>query len=288
MEIASFSDLDASIFSTILNPSDQDKDFVGDCDEFDGDTDLDGVEDYLDPDDDGDGISTRSEDLDGDMNPFNDDTDGDDIPNFLDNDDDGILSKDEDANNDGDPSNDDFDNDGIPDYLDSDPTNAAPIANAGGRQIVFDILNLNGSASTDSENNIASYDWQITNQDDPSIQAFVTGETAEVTDLVKGWYDVILTVTDDLGESGYDTILVASAGFAFSQTEVDALLADKDAEISDLKQQLLDCQTHGLNLQTQLDAALSLIATLEADIIVKDALIASLQQQLLDLSLIHI
>ena len=40
-------------------------------------------------DHDEDGIPSHIEDLDGDENPFNDDTDADDIPNFLDLDDDG-------------------------------------------------------------------------------------------------------------------------------------------------------------------------------------------------------
>ncbi|NQV77411.1 MAG: FKBP-type peptidyl-prolyl cis-trans isomerase [Lutibacter sp.] len=74
-------------------------------------------------DDDHDGVLNFLEDvviIDG--NVKNDDTDGDLIPNYLDADDDGdgILTKDEDANGDGNPANDDTDNDGIPDYLDTD------------------------------------------------------------------------------------------------------------------------------------------------------------------------
>jgi hypothetical protein len=58
-------------------------------------------------DHDRDGVSTILEDLDGDGNLFNDDTDEDGLPNYLDTDDDGdgILTKDElgDANDDGIP-----------------------------------------------------------------------------------------------------------------------------------------------------------------------------------------
>ena len=50
------------------------------------DTDGDGIPDYRDTDDDGDGIATQDEDLDGDGNWLNDDTDGDGIPNYLDTD----------------------------------------------------------------------------------------------------------------------------------------------------------------------------------------------------------
>ena len=53
-----------------------------------------------------------------------DDTDGNGVPNYVDTDDDGdgVLTINEDLNNDGDPTNDDSDNDGIPNYLDSDST----------------------------------------------------------------------------------------------------------------------------------------------------------------------
>ncbi len=92
----------------------------------------------LEDDRDGDGDSTNDY---GDGNVFNDNTDGDTLPNFLDPDDDndGILTKYEDLEpdsdlevdrdldgdftndfGDGDPTNDDDDNDGIPNYLDTD------------------------------------------------------------------------------------------------------------------------------------------------------------------------
>lgn len=94
-------------------------------------------------DHDTDNIPSYLEDLDGDKNAFNDDTDGDAIPNFLDTDDDGdgVLTKYEDLEpdddllvdrdgdgdptndfGDGDPTNDDSDGDGIPNYLDTDST----------------------------------------------------------------------------------------------------------------------------------------------------------------------
>ncbi|MDA0177146.1 tandem-95 repeat protein [Mesoflavibacter profundi] len=101
-----------------------------------GDTDNDGIPDWLDPDDDGDGIDTVNEDYGdtdisdgsvdstGDNNPTNDDTDGDGIPDYLDTDDDndGILTEDEypDSNGNGIGFGDDAvdsDGDGLPDYL---------------------------------------------------------------------------------------------------------------------------------------------------------------------------
>jgi hypothetical protein len=79
------------------------------------DTNGDGIPDYLDPDDDGDGISSKDE--------ANLDTDGDGIPDRLDSDDngDGIPTKDQIVN--GVPV--DSDHDGTPDYL--QPPSAEPI-----------------------------------------------------------------------------------------------------------------------------------------------------------------
>ena len=86
------------------------------------DTDSDLTPNYLDRDDDGDGILSINEDPNGDGDPTNDDTDNDGIANYLDNDDDGdgILTQDESVDEDTNPDNDDTDEDGIPNYLDSD------------------------------------------------------------------------------------------------------------------------------------------------------------------------
>ncbi|WP_298951621.1 gliding motility-associated C-terminal domain-containing protein [uncultured Nonlabens sp.] len=92
-----------------------------------GDTDGDGIPNFLDRDDDNDGVSTINENYDGDNDPTNQDSDNDGIPDYLDTDDDGdgIATVDEGSNPDGDTDPDtgdtsDLDNDGIPDYLDQD------------------------------------------------------------------------------------------------------------------------------------------------------------------------
>ncbi len=90
------------------------------------DADGDGVADYLDDDDDNDGIPTADEDVNGNGNPADDDSDGDGIPDYLDpldTDGDTIPDLVEDANNDGNLTNDDTDGDGTPDYLDLDSDN---------------------------------------------------------------------------------------------------------------------------------------------------------------------
>lgn len=82
------------------------------------DIDEDGIPNYYDLDDDGDGILTRNEiEIDALDNVILIDTDSDGIPNYLDDDDDndGVLTIDESFTLDGDI-------DGIVDYLDSDTT----------------------------------------------------------------------------------------------------------------------------------------------------------------------
>jgi len=92
------------------------------------DTDSDGIPNYLDPDDDGDGLLTVDEDTDGDGDWNNDDVDGDAVPDYIDlNDEDGPLG---DLDGDGltnleeedlglDPATEDSDGDGIPDGVEN-------------------------------------------------------------------------------------------------------------------------------------------------------------------------
>ncbi len=89
------------------------------------DTDLDGIPDYIDFDDDGDNVPTSQEldtlNLDGDNDPLTNpkDTDSDGIPDYLDNDDDndGVLTINEDTNEDLNPTNDVTDPSVGPDFL---------------------------------------------------------------------------------------------------------------------------------------------------------------------------
>ena len=73
--------------------ADSDCDTVLDEEEGDIDTDADGIPDYLDPDDDGDGFSTRTEREDGEI--WGQDIDGDGKPTWLDTDADGDSFSDE-------------------------------------------------------------------------------------------------------------------------------------------------------------------------------------------------
>jgi hypothetical protein len=88
------------------------------------DTDLDGIPNFIDNDDDGDLIITNVEYVftrsAGEISAILD-TDGDTIPNYLDNDDDGdgLLTVNEDYNNNNNPADDDTNGNAIPDYLEN-------------------------------------------------------------------------------------------------------------------------------------------------------------------------
>ena len=96
--------------------------YVGPC----PDTDGDGIPDYLDEDDDNDGIPSTDEDTNGNGNLEDDDSDGDGIPNYLDpldSDNDTIPDIIEDVNRNGNLNDDNTDGDGLPNYRDTDSDN---------------------------------------------------------------------------------------------------------------------------------------------------------------------
>lgn len=125
-----------ALFSIMLIEDDLDgilaenEDLNNNGDLTDDDTDMDGIPNYLDADDDGDNVLTineiDTENADGDNNPLTNplNTDGEDLPDYLDTDDDndGVLTRDEENDmQDQDPTNDrtDIDNPNLPDYLNS-------------------------------------------------------------------------------------------------------------------------------------------------------------------------
>ena len=86
--------------------------------------------------------------------------------------------------------------------------NQPPVANAGPDQNVTDtdgngseIVTLNGSASSDPDGTIASYVWK------EGATQIATGATPAVT-LAVGTHTITLTVTDNLGATGTDTVVV--------------------------------------------------------------------------------
>jgi len=87
-----------------------------------------------------------------------------------------------------------------------------PIAEAGSDQIVFNSVILDGSASSDSDGTIISWGWTLTHRTNPSNNKTATGSNPTVTNLAKGFYEVILTVTDNSGLSDTDTMLLGVYG----------------------------------------------------------------------------
>ena len=94
------------------------------------------------------------------------------------------------------------------------PANVAPIAQAGPDQTIEEstALQLNGSASTDSDGVIASYQW-IEN----GVE-LATGVAPSVTGLAPGQYVIQLIVTDDDGDTDADQLRVT-----VTETETEAV-----------------------------------------------------------------
>jgi hypothetical protein len=108
------------------------------------------------------------------------------------------------------------------------PNPLAPTAVAGADQVVFDTATLDGRGSYDSTGTIVSYNWQLQHRQS-SFSTSAQGETAIVPDLQPGFYDVILTVTDDKGSTGSDTMLLAVAGSCFcsaNKMHIQSILAE--------------------------------------------------------------
>ncbi len=88
-------------------------------------------------------------------------------------------------------------------------TNKSPIANAGADQTITlptNTINLNGSGSTDPDNNITSYAW--TKIAGPSSFNITNANAVQtpVTNLVQGIYQFELKVTDAGGSFAKDTV----------------------------------------------------------------------------------
>ena len=88
----------------------------------------------------------------------------------------------------------------------------SPTADAGGDQVVFDEVTLDGSGSYDTYGTIVSFDWLLQHRDDPDNDRTAAGVNPTISSLEPDFYDVTLTVTNDDGLTGTDTMLLAVAG----------------------------------------------------------------------------
>lgn len=90
--------------------------------------------------------------------------------------------------------------------------NDSPIADAGGDKVVFDEVALDGGNSVDPDGTIESYEWVLKHTEDSQYDRTAEGVNPVVSNLAPGFYNVTLTVTDNEGLTGTDTMLVAAAG----------------------------------------------------------------------------
>jgi predicted peptidase len=90
-----------------------------------------------------------------------------------------------------------------------DPNNVLPVSNAGGDQIITlptSSINLTGSG-TDADGTIASYAWTKVSGGVATL-ANTVGSVLNITGLAAGTYVFRLTVTDNVGATGFDEVMV--------------------------------------------------------------------------------
>jgi hypothetical protein len=92
--------------------------------------------------------------------------------------------------------------------------NRKPTANAGTNQVICDTASLDGSGSIDpdQDSSTLTYEWQLTHRTNSAYNRTTTGQNPNITNLETGFYDVVLTVTDDNGEKSTDMMLLAASG----------------------------------------------------------------------------
>ena len=172
------------------------------------DTDLDGIPNYLDNDDDGDLVLTSVEYVFAKANTLQItailDTDLDGIPNYLDNDDDGdsLLTWREDYNRDGNPGNDDTNSNGIPDYLDASVTLGVSAVSLNNDNIKFfpnPVTNVLNIQNNTDDTNASIEIYSINGAKVKSLKATEALTTISVSDLQSGVYFVKVTMNNQVG-----------------------------------------------------------------------------------------
>jgi hypothetical protein len=90
-------------------------------------------------------------------------------------------------------------------------TNHPPIANAGNDATItfpYNTVNMDGSRSTDPDNNITSYRWTKIAGPSSSAITNVNAMQTQITNLAEGSYQIELKVTDAGGLLDWDTVKV--------------------------------------------------------------------------------
>jgi hypothetical protein len=200
--------IDCSVDADSDSVSSATEDVNNDTNLANDDTDLDGIPNYLDNDDDGDLVLTSVEYVFARTNPRQVnvilDTDLDGFPNYLDNDDDGdgLLTWREDYNHDGNPGNDDTNSSGTPDYLESSVAlGVTPVSIDNNRIKVFpnpttNVLNI----QNDTDDTNASIEiYSISGAKVKSLKTTQALTTITVSDLQSGVYFVKVTMNNQVG-----------------------------------------------------------------------------------------
>jgi hypothetical protein len=190
-------DYDADTVATNIEDPNNDTNLAND------DTDMDGLPNYLDNDDDGDLVLTSVEYVFTNKNVSAlMDTDNDGKPNYIDNEDDGdgVLTFMEDYDGDGNPANDDTNNNGVADYLDQ--SNILSI----GSNITENTIKLFPNPVSEMLNIENTSNYNVSKVSIYSISGALVKEinsqnsiqTILVSDLQTGLYFVKIQVNDEL------------------------------------------------------------------------------------------
>ena len=85
-----------------------------------------------------------------------------------------------------------------------------PVASAGtDRAIAQKNFTFSGAQSSDPDGSIVAYQWHLVHRSETTYNQDATGATPTVSDLQSGFYDVTLTVTDNDGLTGSDSMVLA-------------------------------------------------------------------------------
>ena len=109
-------------------------------------------------------------------------------------------------------------------------TNDIPIADAGLDQIIpGNSVELDGSASSDPDGTISSWEWTLIHTENSAYNKSASGEIVYISSLEFGHYTVTLTVTDNFDAHGVDEMFLSiagSTGDVYSQEDLDQVRLD--------------------------------------------------------------
>jgi len=92
------------------------------------------------------------------------------------------------------------------------PDPPGPTSEPGGDRVVYGEVALDGSASVTPNEPITQWHWSLVDRHSDLNNRVADGETATVTGLARGFYDVTLTVTDNLGLTAAKSFQLVALG----------------------------------------------------------------------------